>query len=65
MSSVTFYKYSGSGFGDKKPLELGQKHAVIMDLERNVQGYKALRQEINELRFNHLEKLYQLNKSLF
>merc|ERR1712126_62071 len=50
MSSVTFYKYCGNGFGEERPLELGQKQAIIKEMEKNVQGYKALRQEIKDLR---------------
>ena len=66
MSSVTFYKYCGNGFGEDRPLETGQRHAIVkvgfniiggvitsllQDLEKNVQGYKALRQEIKELKY--------------
>ena len=66
MSSVTFYKYCGNGFGEDRPLETGQRHAIvkvvvniidvniilfIQDLEKNIQGYKALRQEIKELKY--------------
>ena len=65
MSSVTFYKYCGNGFGEDRPLETGQRHAIVkvginiigivitsllQDLEKNVQGYKALRQEIKDLK---------------
>ena len=50
MSSVTFYKYCGNGFGEERPLELGQKQTIIKDMEKNVQGYKVLRQEIKDLR---------------
>ena len=64
MSSLTFYKYCGNGFGEERPLEVGQKQAIIkviffifilsitfmQDMEKNVQGYKALRQEIKDLR---------------
>ena len=42
MSSVTFYKYCGNGFGEEKPLELGQKHAVLKEMEKNVQVWKNL-----------------------
>ena len=64
MSSLTFYKYCGNGFGEERPLEVGQKQAIIkviffifilsitfmQDMEKNVQGYKALRKEIKDLR---------------
>ena len=70
MSSVTFYKYCGNGFGEDRPLETGQRHAIVkvgvniiginiiggvitsllQDLEKNVQGYKALKQEIKDLK---------------
>ena len=68
MSSITFYKYCGNGFGEERPLEVGQKQAIVKvttldtkgflifiniffkDMEKNVQGYKALRQEIKDLR---------------
>ena len=29
MSSVTFYKYCGNGFGEDRPLETGQRHAIV------------------------------------
>ena len=29
MSSVTFYKYCGNGFGEERPLEVGQKQAIV------------------------------------
>ena len=66
MSSVTFYKYCGNGFGEDRPLETGQRHAIVkvvvniidvniilflQDLEKNIQGYKALRQEIKDLKY--------------
>ena len=66
MSSVTFYKYCGNGFGEDRPLETGQRHAIVkvgvniiggvitsllQDLEKNVQGCKALRQEIKDLKY--------------
>ena len=66
MSSVTFYKYCGNGFGEERPLEVGQRQAIVKvsriitdiiqnfqsfkDLEKNVPGYKALRKEIKDLR---------------
>ena len=55
MSTLTYLKYSsGNGFGEERPLETGQKFGVLKDMERNVSGYKALRNEIKELRFNKL-----------
>ena len=29
MSSLTFYKYCGNGFGEERPLEIGQKQAIV------------------------------------
>ena len=29
MSSVTFYKYCGNGFGEERPLEVGQRQAIV------------------------------------
>ena len=29
MSSLTFYKYCGNGFGEERPLEVGQKQAIV------------------------------------
>ena len=55
MSTLTYLKYSsGNGFGEERHLETGQKFGVLKDMERNVSGYKALRNEIKELRFNKL-----------
>ena len=52
MSTLTYLKYCGNGFGEERPLEMGQKYGVMKDMEKNVSGYKALRNEIKELRFN-------------
>ena len=52
MSTLTYLKYCGNGFGEERPLEMGQKYGVLKDMEKNVSGYKALRNEIKELRFN-------------
>lgn len=65
MSSVTFYKYCGNGFGEERPLELGQKHAVLKEMEKNVQGYKVLRQEIQDLRQIMDQQKSQREKSKF
>ena len=51
MSTLTYLKYCGNGFGEERPLETGQKYGVLKDMEKNVSGYKALRNEIKELRF--------------
>ena len=51
MSTLTYLKYSsGNGFGEERPLETGQKYGVLKDMERNVSGYKALRNEKLSLR---------------
>ena len=60
MSTLTYLKYCGNGFGEERPLETGQKYGVLKDMEKNVSGYKALRNEIKELRFNKSE-----NSNLF
>ena len=51
MSTLTYLKYCGNGFGEERPLETGQKYGVVKDMEKNVSGYKSLRNEIKELRF--------------
>ena len=51
MSTLTYLKYCGNGFGEERALETGQKYGVLKDMEKNVSGYKALRNEIKELRF--------------
>ena len=33
MSSITFYKYCGNGFGEERPLEVGQKQAIVKVLQ--------------------------------
>ena len=55
MSTLTYLKYCGNGFGEERPLETGQKYGVLKDMEKNVVGYKALRNEIKELRFNKIK----------
>ena len=55
MSTLTYLKYCGNGYGEERPLEIGQKYGVLKDMEKNVGGYKALRNEIKELRFNKTE----------
>ena len=55
MSTLTYLKYCGNGFGEERPLETGQKYGVRKDMEKNVSGYKALSNEIKELRFCYTE----------
>ena len=55
MSTLTYLKYCGNGFGEERPLETGQKYGVRKDMEKNVSGYKALSNEIKELRFSYTE----------
>ena len=55
MSTLTYLKYCGNGFGEERPLETGQKYGILKDMEKNVSGYKALRNEIKELRLNKTE----------
>ena len=44
MTSLTFMKYCGHGFGEERPLQLGER------LERNVKGYKVLKKEMGMLK---------------
>ena len=62
MSTLTYLKYCGNGFGEERALETGQKYGVLRDMEKNVSGYKALRNEIKELRFNKTENCNVLIK---
>ena len=50
MTSLTFMKYCGPGFGEDKPVQPGQRLGVVKDLERNVKGYKMVKREIDRLR---------------
>ena len=50
MTSLTFMKYCGPGFGEDKPVLPGQRLGVVKDLERNVKGYKILMRELDRLR---------------
>ena len=43
-------KYCGHGFGEERPLQLGERLGVTRDLERNVKGYKMVKREIDRLR---------------
>ena len=50
MTSLTFLKYCGHGFGEEKPLQLGERLSATRELERNVKGYKALKKELATLK---------------
>jgi hypothetical protein len=50
MTSLTFMKYCGHGFGEERPLQLGERLGVTRDLERNVKGYKLLKKELGMLK---------------
>ena len=50
MTSLTYMKYCGSGFGEDKPVQPGERLGVVRELEKNVDGYKALRKELAMLR---------------
>ena len=50
MTSLTFMKYCGHGFGEERPLQLGERLGVTRDLEKNVKGYKVLKKEIGMLK---------------
>ena len=50
MTSLTFMKYCGPGFGEDKPVQPGQRLGVVRDLERNVKGYKMVKREVDRLR---------------
>ena len=50
MTSLTFLKYCGPGFGEDKPVLPGQRLGVVRDLERNVKGYKMVKREVDRLR---------------
>ena len=50
MTSLTFMKYCGPGFGEDKPVQTGQRLGVVKDLERNVKGYRMLMRELERLR---------------
>ena len=52
MSTLTYLKYCANGFGEERPLNLGQRYRVVKEMEKNVSGYKTLRNEIKELRYN-------------
>ena len=54
MSTLTYLKYCGAGFGEDRPLESGQKYGAVRDMERTVAGYRALRTEIKELRWEEM-----------
>ena len=54
MSTLTFLKYCGAGFGEDRPLESGQKYGAVRDMERTVAWYRALRTEIKELRWEKM-----------
>ena len=43
-------KYCGHGFGEERPLQLGDRLGVTRDLERNVKGYKVLKKEMGMLK---------------
>ena len=63
MSTLTYLKYCGNGFGEERALETGQKYGVLRDMEKNVSGYKALRNEIKELRFSKNLELHFFKNS--
>ena len=50
MTSLTFMKYCGHGFGEERPLQLEERLGVTRDLERNVKGYKELKKEMGMLK---------------
>ena len=50
MTYLTFMKYCGHGFGEERPLQLGDRLGVTRDLERNVKGYKVLKKEMGMLK---------------
>merc|ERR1712106_769759 len=50
MTSLTYMKYCGPGFGEDKPVQPGERLGVVRELEKNVDGYKALRKELAMLR---------------
>ena len=55
MTSITFLKYRGAGFGEDKPPVLGQKIGIVRELEKTVKGYRMVRRELDRLRIE-LEK---------
>merc|ERR1712106_514140 len=50
MTSLTFLKYCGHGFGEEKPLQLGERLGLRRDMERNVKGYKAVKRQLAMLK---------------
>merc|ERR1712055_331914 len=50
MSSLTYLKYCGHGFGEDTPAQKGERLSVARDMEEHVKGYKVLRKEMVELR---------------
>lgn len=50
MTTLTYLKYCGNGFGEDRPLESGERYGIVKDMERTVAGYKDLRKEIKQLR---------------
>eukprot|EP00092_Neocalanus_flemingeri_P007112 GFUD01007683.1.p2 GENE.GFUD01007683.1~~GFUD01007683.1.p2 ORF type:complete len:137 (+),score=42.15 GFUD01007683.1:74-484(+) len=50
MTSLAFLKYCGNGFGEDKPVQVGDRVGLVRDLEKNVKGYKALRRELDMLK---------------
>ena len=50
MTTLTYFKYCGNGFGEDRPLQSGERYGIVKDMERSISGYKNLRDEIKQLR---------------
>merc|ERR1712059_42023 len=50
MCSLTATKYQRYGYVQSKPFLPGERWTARRDMERNVRGYKELRQELTESR---------------
>ena len=46
MTSLTYLKYCGNGFGEDKPVEPGTKFGMMREMERCVKGYKVFIQYV-------------------
>ena len=63
MISVTAIKYQRHGYVEKTPFLPGERRRATREMERNMKGYKELRQELAATR-NIIKEQEKMRKSM-